>query len=95
MKLKIVLISGIVMAVLLAGASTYFIGKEIAKKYLYLGFSQAADSFTKCLPEDDSAEAFPEYFQACVGLCNSLYDNEPICVSHISGGSVTCVCEQN
>jgi hypothetical protein len=65
------------------------------KDGLLIGLNQVSDSFTTCPKNDDSKEVFPEYFQACKSLCNSLYKEKPICVSSINGGSVTCVCEQN
>lgn len=56
-------------------------------------YTAQRDSET-CLEGDDSKEFFPEYFKACQTLCQELYSDNNICVSRISGGSVTCVCEQ-
>ena len=82
-------------AFLVVGLLSFAVGRITGVNAAYWEAQQkVAESFTTCSKNDNSKEAFPEYFQACKQLCNSLYNDMSICVSSISGGSVTCVCEQ-
>lgn len=89
--MKQIFIGLLLVTYLIVGLLAFNVGS--ADGFL-LGLSEVSDSYETCSTNDNSGESFPKYFKACKELCKTLYNDNPICVSLISGGSVTCVCEQ-
>lgn len=60
------------------------------------GYGEGNMADQECIGDSDSdRDIFAQYYKVCDNLCNTLYKEKVMCVSKISGGAVTCVCEQH